>query len=343
MALHWIGKQLPSEYRFAHEYCFALHDELATFVQRIERERLTSVELKLRAEHSLDQVVHLGGEELSDWLEANAYSEIVGQMVFRACVHALLGDSCHYLYEALRCSEKAKLTVCFTLLRKPLRENLLYLEYLLYNPNKFLRAFWDHGPQHVAVETLLARGKGPTIIAGAMGQTIHKGLFDPHFLFQLRYDPTQPYSYDPLWTKATHLVTTKKSAATESKNLNFVFSDSEAHADQWDHLYATLPVLLFHMVDVVTSLLLLMGADDPTTPDLVLRRDLGLVLWSRDPARVDVRKGDRRRAPMALECPGCRRPIPWVWARYRAAFEGRGLTCTRCRRRWPLTAFLTAA
>jgi len=341
MPLRWLSKQLPTQYRFAHEYAFALHDELASFVRRIERERLTSVELTLRPEHSLAQVSRLAGEELFDWLEAHDYPEIVGQMAFRACIHALLGDSCHYLYEALRCSEKAKLTVSFTLLRKPLRENLLYLEYLLYDPNKFLRAFWDHGPQHVAVETLLGRrGKVPIIISGAVARTLHPKLFDPAFLFQLRYDPAQHYSYDALWTKAVHLVTNKKGAATESKNLNFIFSDQEARLDQWRHLYATLPLLLFYMVDVATSLLVFMGANDPISPELLLKRDLGFILWGRDPARASEGKPRPRQAPMAFECSKCRCPIPWDWSRYRAAFEGHGLRCTRCGRSWPLAAFL---
>ena len=309
-------------------------------MKRIERERLTSVELTLRPEHSLVQVSHLAGEELFDWLEVHDYPEVVGQMAFRACVNALLGDSCHFLYEALRCSEKGKLTVCFTLLRKPLRENLLYLEYLLYDPNRFVRTFWNHGPQHIAVETLLARGKGRKIVAGALARTLHPMLFDPAFLFDLRYDLAQHYSYDPLWTKATHVITTKKSAATEAKNLNFIFSDQEAHLDQWRHLYGTLPLLLYYMVDVATSLLVFMGAKDPISPELVLKRDLGFILWGNDPDRASAARPGTRRAPMAFDCPRCRRPIPWDWSRYWAAFEGRRLRCTRCGRSWPLAAFL---
>jgi hypothetical protein len=60
------------------------------------------------------------------------------------------------LFEALSCSRKEKLAVTFALLRKPLRENLLYLEWLLADPEELLTRFYSRSIAELAFEKLAA-------------------------------------------------------------------------------------------------------------------------------------------------------------------------------------------
>ncbi len=210
MPFRYQGKHLPPQYRFAHEYAFSLHDDIAAAVRHMERDGLLWITLPPPpAPGAYDSLSGLKGEAVWTWLEDNGHSELIPDLLFRTCAHALLADSCHFLYEAMRCSEKAKLTVAFALLRKPFRENLLYLEHLLGEPESFLNSLWKGQPGELSVETLSAKRRLQGIIASAVQRTSRAILHDPEFLYQLRYDPFKPYAYDPLWTKAIHLVSVR--------------------------------------------------------------------------------------------------------------------------------------
>ena len=119
---------LPENFRFAHDYCLFLHDILVNIVQSGEDARIFTVPVQLRSVEEAQQFTGLKEEELWRWLESNGYEEVLREYTYRHAFVALLADFCHFVYEALRCSRKGKLTVTFALLRKPFKENLCYFE-----------------------------------------------------------------------------------------------------------------------------------------------------------------------------------------------------------------------
>lgn len=122
---------IPEEYKFAHEYCFFLHDLLANIVVVGEQEKIFHHRFKLKDPEHVKQLEGKSGEELAEWMETNGYAAEFYETNRRQIIVALLSDFCHFIYEALECSRKGKLTVSFALLRKPLKENLFYFEWLL--------------------------------------------------------------------------------------------------------------------------------------------------------------------------------------------------------------------
>jgi len=135
---------IPKEYLFAHEYCFFLHDILASIVVEGEKERLFHYQFNLKNPDHAKQLDGKSGEELVKWMEQNGYEAELYEANKRQICVALLSDFCHFIYEALECSQKGKLTVTFALLRKPLKENLFYLEWLLADSSDFTQRF--HAP-----------------------------------------------------------------------------------------------------------------------------------------------------------------------------------------------------
>lgn len=130
---------IPRCFRFAHILCFYLHDSLATMVQRCDDLGLFSVDLDLTLESEAESLD--ASEDTWEWLEGNGHESVLDEIVRRNVIGGLVTDMCHYLYEGLRCSEKGKLTVAYSLLRKHLKENLFYLEWLLADPGDFLHRF----------------------------------------------------------------------------------------------------------------------------------------------------------------------------------------------------------
>ena len=117
-------------------------------------------------------------------MEENGYGHIRDEQAYRHLVIALLADFCHFVYEALRCIPR-KLTVTYNLLRKPLRDNLLYLEWMLADRNDFMNRFRQGGD---AIDTArLNREQKLTIIRGRDGKGAARGMAGPRLpVYELR-------------------------------------------------------------------------------------------------------------------------------------------------------------
>jgi CheY-like chemotaxis protein len=140
-----MPRVLPSEFEAIHKLSFDWHDALADYVVRGEEAGLLLVKTKSRRDGDSDTMEGLEGEALCDWMEQNGYADAVDEGFTRHIALALLSDFCHFLYESLRCSEKGKLAVAYALLRKPLRDNLFYIEWLLADREEFIRLFREGG------------------------------------------------------------------------------------------------------------------------------------------------------------------------------------------------------
>ncbi|MBY0160201.1 hypothetical protein H0178_31260 [Cytobacillus firmus] len=244
---------IPQKYREIHEFLFAWHDILAHIVVEGDRLHLLDANFTIEETVSDSEVITLEGEKLWEWLLANGYENITRELLQKQIYFALLSDFCHFLYEALTCSERGKLTVCFTLLRKPFKDNLLLLEWLLADPNDFIEKFTsdnsdNFAPDKIPVEKKLEIIKNAEIKAQtALDQFSH--------IYDLRYNKKKHFGFEPVWNQAAHIVTSFKFYKTESENLNFVFSDYTAIEDQWEQLYVSLPILIYHAVEVAITLL----------------------------------------------------------------------------------------
>ena len=128
---------LPEQFRFSHNFVLFLHDQLVSTWKEGEKADIFSVQVVANAPIQEG----LGGDELFKWMTENGHRDEIKEMYYKQLTSALLRDFLNFLYEALRCSAKGKLTVAYALLRKPLKENLLYLEWLLADPEDMLTVF----------------------------------------------------------------------------------------------------------------------------------------------------------------------------------------------------------
>ncbi len=147
---------IPKPYRFAHNFAFYLHDTLVHHLVSGEQAGIFNLhfELPSNTDFDIEGFNRLHGEELWQWLEDNDHIWVLDEMVYRQTLAAVLSDLCHFVFEALCCSQKAKLTVTYALLRKPFRENLLILEWLLGDPEGFCTTFRGSSPHSVDVSGL---------------------------------------------------------------------------------------------------------------------------------------------------------------------------------------------
>lgn len=272
---------LPEEFRFSHEYCFFLHDVLTGILVQGEKAGIyRSVDIKAKNAEELNSLEGLRGNELIEWMKAHGYKDKAFELYEKRITAALLSDMCHFIYEALNCSKKAKLTVTYALLRKPFRDNLLCLERLLTEPEEFFVWFEKEKLDGLDMQKYPKEIK-MKIIEKVFKEIKYPSALTPELIYGLRYDKEAVYGFDSLWNKATHLITTNKHIKTEDANFNFVFSDSDSYRSQWEHLYSMLPLLLFYTNQVVEKLVKrIIGYTKDNFDFTEMKMVIGLALWA---------------------------------------------------------------
>ncbi len=270
---------LPEKYKFSHEYALFLNDILSAFVKDGEEAQLFEATIDLKDHGDGEAFTNVHDEQKWDWLKANGYGSALSEVIYKRVILGLLSDFCHFVFEALSCSRKGKLTVAYSLLRKPFKDNLFYLEWLLADPVGFTNTFTDDDPEKLEQYRSKRERRFP-IIEKAVSKTGKPAMFDAKFIDEIRYDRTLEYGFAASWDQANHLITTFAAIRTSSESFNFVFLNP-MDEELWDFLYVRIPMLLYYVIEVVEALIgpLLVHPEDleDTTST---RRELGYMLWT---------------------------------------------------------------
>lgn len=302
------SRKIPPRFDVRHAVAFFFHDELGRLVVDLERSGSLSVRLNLEPKER-DQLAGLSGEALWNWLEETGRHEVIDDLTYRQLTAAVVADAAQFLCESLLACGKGKTAVAFALLRKPLKENLLLLEWLLAFPEDFLARFhgestWDYTLNRLPLH------ERRRVLREAARRVDLPGI-DDELLWVIRYAKEYPNSLETLWTQATHLVTSAKASATERGNLNFVFSSESAIEEQWEHYYRIVPLILYYFLKVAEGVAFRFVEPDPRLlPMKSLMRNLAFMRYaeSMSPGEVGSFEPDgfwTDLGEIAFECEDC--------------------------------------
>lgn len=325
---------LPEAFHFSHDYCFFLHDQLVETLKSGEKADIFSHRWIPEEGEALPPE-GLSGEELIEWLEGNGQKDMVYVLYYKQICAAILSDMLHFIYEALSCSAKGKLTVAYALLRKPLKENLFYLEWLLAEPGEMLAAFDGENLRARSVDKAFDPSKKVEVISKALQETEHGHWIDAQFIYDLRYNKEFSAGMEPLFQKANHLVTSFRFMETERSNFNFVFSDEYSWQSQWEGIYSFLPILLFHAVQIVESLITNFATRQSGIDFTSLRTTIGMMFWlEKGPhaTKSGQLRDDMKQSfeDAGLSCPNCDRKIPFDDSQLLGLYKSNQLSCHNC-------------
>ena len=169
----------------------------------------------------------LGGKlddvNIIDFLKDGDLTEPYRLHVVSHVVMALTSDMLNFLYEALKCFEKRKFSVAFSLLRKPLKEHLLFLSWILADEDDFISRFEFNN--HVTLNNV-SKERRLEIIRKAISKLHLKGAFDEETIWNYVYSKDHKNGFEVTWQRATHLITSHKPLLkTEDYSFNFIFED----------------------------------------------------------------------------------------------------------------------
>jgi hypothetical protein len=214
---HRLSKSQHRSYRFA----FDLHDEIVKLIHTAERDNAVCITLEGLSEKQLASLESAGEDGTIDWLESNGFKTEAQEAMRRNITMALSVDLCNFAYEALNAAAKGKMTVAYSLIRKPIKENLLFLEWLLADSKEFFSVFEKGEASLLDVSRSIDSQKKKEIIQKAITAAKSPGITADE-LFRIRYDKSCQHGFETLCNKATHLITTFKQLKTEGQNFNFI-------------------------------------------------------------------------------------------------------------------------
>lgn len=162
-------------------------------------------------------------------------------------VFGLVGDLLNFLYESLSAFEKRKFSVGWSLLRKPFKENLLFLSWILANEDEFIEKFESNN-----YKTLnnIKKEKQIEIFNAAIKKIPNSNAFGGELLWDYIYSKNHASGFEPTWQRATHLITSQGGLLkTEDYSLNLIF-ESPYSNHHYELLYGTLPYVLIYLSSI---------------------------------------------------------------------------------------------
>jgi DNA-directed RNA polymerase subunit RPC12/RpoP len=327
---------LPSRHRFAHDYAIFLHDMVVTHIKEGLRSGVFTVDVDLELDE-LAEWERLSGSDLYGWVHEKKGRVVTAEMDFKALVDAVGQDLCHFVLEGLRAASRGKLTVAYALFRKPFKDDLFLLEWLLADRAAFLERFLEGSPHSIDL-TRLSEEARSSIVQRAAAIADAPDV-ESNRVFRYRFDRKIDNGFAKAWDQAVHLVTTGTHTATTRQNLNFLFSGHDELESQWASIYWLVPYLLYYTSFVYEALMSsIVTISDEWRRIVWLRRAIGYELWA-EYTRNDPRTGTLHPSLRALledlpsQCLNCQATIPMHRRNLRSASVRGWLRCPRCRSR----------
>lgn len=243
--------KLPKKYWKRQNLCWYLHDVIMSIFREVIDNNLieTTFEIDDLEEYNKYECIY-------DWLEVTGKEKEFILVTSKDLSMRLLGDFLNYIHESLVCLEKGKLTVCCDLLRKPFKDNLFYLEWLLYDDKELVDKLHHKDAITYALDKIPKWKKQKIISYNVKHNNYMKVLYEESNLsmdlYDIRYNYNADNSMQLLWNKATHLVTTFNRIKTN--DFNFIYNNKKEFMEIWDYLYGKLPLLLLYSLGVIINI-----------------------------------------------------------------------------------------
>ncbi|HEX2788344.1 MAG TPA: hypothetical protein VHP32_10585 [Ignavibacteria bacterium] len=333
---------IPSKLRFSHDYCLfllkhILHVQDSLIANKIYHTKILKKDLKEEDREEFDKVLK---NKNFDWLIEKGYTKIHFEIIYKALIQRLIDDLIIFIREALFNSIKGDLVITFTLLRKPLKENLLILEWLLVNPKECHKLFYSDVSKISPLKTKDEKKK--FLIKEAL-QKIDNLLLNDELIFNIRYNKDAYYTFHVLWNHSIHLITTFEGTKTQNTNINYIFSTNKDIQNQWKGLYFLLPYLLYYISEIQNGLF---GLKEILKENDYFAKEegkkvLGFIVWGIenkfwDKKIVNLNVLSQKDKIKDIECPKCSYIFSLDVKKIKQLVIDDFIRCNRCKTKFEL-------
>ncbi|WP_276484099.1 hypothetical protein [Paraflavitalea pollutisoli] len=332
---------LPRKYRPINNTSAHIYDQLVAIIKDDLFKSFGEVEL----DHLLMDEFDVSRESVLDFLVRNGDKVVVREVLIKRIASGVIADLANFVYESISAAKRGKLTVAYALLRKPFTDELLILERLLTESDKFIDEFYydrKGDEKYDPVDFRNRKSDIKTIINDSVFK-INSELYSSDLLYKLRYDGESHAGIYGESQRALHIVTNGNGYATEMRNLNFVFSNENDMDSQWKHFYFVMPYLLIYtcsVVDCIYALYLKTDQQQHAFNSRSIKRFFGIIQWlnqsnwNKDKERLSV--GRKIRKLLKHKCDCCNHINSVDKYDMDLYFEAELLICKKCFRPYSL-------
>lgn len=246
---------LPKRHWKKQDYLLYIYDILGDMLRQADKKKLSEIEISLTGQDQANSFKN--ADDIFVWLDNNDYHDKALKLFNSHVFFLLLKDFCYYTYESISCTQRGKVTVAYTLLRKPMRDNLLYMEWLLANCEEFYQTFLYGSPDKYDISNYCSFPKERIrrIIETASSKSFMGGVLNKsNLIYKFRFSGREKIGLQRIWNQSMHLVTKSKHYKTERTNLNFIFADEEIWNEYWDYYYIIMPYLMAYVLEICEAL-----------------------------------------------------------------------------------------
>lgn len=258
MAKSDISNILPNEFLSTHELLLYYNDIIVDLLHKADELGLSSSKFQIKSEQSLPT----DDEDFIEWMfthgfETEAYDYLKSHLFF-----SLLRDFIFYMHESFDCAERGKVTVAYTISRKPIKDTLYYLCWLLVDNKDLLDNLMLKESKEYDISSINFKTKKRLINEAVK---ITKAPYEKDFIFDLIYKRNFKNGLSKVWDQSLHLVTGSRHYPTEPGNLNFIFAYDDIWDEYWSFYYATMPIIMNFSIEVIIKIFESIAKPDSTT------------------------------------------------------------------------------
>lgn len=234
---------LPEKYHRIHDYCEFVVFQIEDFITKKTFDELRFQTIKYSPEVGKKLMAHKG--HIFDFLEENKMYTELNKIVACNLLNSLIIESCYFLQEGYLCSLKQRLSVAFTLFRKPFFE-ILIIQLRLFVEDGFLDRFNTEDNFNPIALPATQKKEYLEIV-----NILLNNLYNTSDLYDYLFDKSYGDNIYNIGNTAIHLYTGNNPVIkTEKQNLNFIFSVKEDIQTQWEYIYSIMPMLLTFFADL---------------------------------------------------------------------------------------------
>ncbi|MBW3467497.1 hypothetical protein [Arthrospiribacter ruber] len=249
---------LPEEFHFINNVCAILYDQIVDLYRFKDYENFNIHKIYFDNNFNKEEISSFKStEELLQYLLSNKMHDKLTDALTKHVATAVISDLSNFIYEAISAASKCKVTVAFSLLRKPFTDELTLLERLFIEPKTFIENFYIEGdikkydPSNNFTSNKLDHFQ---LTKKCVSKLKFNSFLYPTLVHDLRYDKSFPGAIQELTNKSIHIVTNHKDYKTEAKSLNYIF-DAVTNIDQYlGTFYINTHYLLLYSAAVIDEL-----------------------------------------------------------------------------------------
>ena len=199
-----------------HNFLIVCNNYVVSILKMAEKYKWSSIQINLKEK---DKIKLEKCDNKLEYLRKHGYATVVNKLLYRHMLFSLISDYNLYINDAISCASKKHFGTAFTLLRKPLKDNLLLIELFYTKGYRTISKFLNEPIENYAIDKIKEKDK--KIIIRKCCKKIN--FFTAKKMYDLRYSKKSKVTLEKIWNKTSHIITTCKDYKTINRKFKYCF------------------------------------------------------------------------------------------------------------------------